>query len=127
MFEIHRRFTLLFSLTLIGFVTITACKKDEVEDTTGTTHDDCTITLYDGDNFEDDKVTLDGPAEYPDLSDLPGTDKNWDDEADSFKASENAIAIFWSQPNFQGDSTVFKAGAEEMSVDEPRSLKIRCE
>lgn len=116
----------VISFAVISLVTLPGCNKKEQKDE-ATTSGECEITLYDGDNFEDDHITLEGPAEYSDLTHLPGSDKNWDDEADSFIASENAVAIFWLKPDFQGDSIVFKAGAEERSVEEPRSLKIRCE
>lgn len=47
------------------------CSADRPNDTP----DGCEITLYDGDNFTDDKVTVKGPAEFANLNKLPGSDK----------------------------------------------------
>lgn len=96
---------------------------DQNDDSTMTV---CEIILFDGDRFKDDSIVLKGSGEFADLSNLPDADKDWDDEADSFKAGENAIATFYSKPDFKGDSVVFDAGAKESSVEEPRSIKIRC-
>lgn len=86
----------------------------------------CTVQLFDGDNYSDDNIIVEGPGEFPTLENLPGANKDWNNEADSFKAGENAIVTLWTQTEFRGDSIVFEAGAQEPSIDEPSSMKIRC-
>ncbi|HLQ98898.1 MAG TPA: hypothetical protein VK102_00865 [Sphingobacterium sp.] len=119
--------TLTFFTTLFAVLTFAACSESNDEVDPPDSNEGCHITLYDGNDFTDDSVVLEGPEEFADLTDLSGTDKDWDDEADSFKAGKNAVAIFWTKPNFEGDSTRYDAGAAEPSVDEPRSIKILCE
>jgi hypothetical protein len=87
----------------------------------------CNVTLYDGDNYKDDHITVDGPGEFSNLKNLPDAEKDWSKEADSFKAGDNAVVIFWSKTDFEGDSTKYDAGAEKASIDnEPASMKIKC-
>lgn len=88
--------------------------------------DSCYIQLFDGNNFKDDSLIVEGAGEYSDLSDLPGADgKDWTDEADSFIVGEGTTVTVWTQTNFQGDSTVYQAG-KHATVDEPYSMKITC-
>lgn len=102
----------------------TACDKDKNDDIPT---DECFVQLFDGDNYTDDHFTIKEPGEYPDLSNLPGADKNWDDEADSFKSGSKTTVTFWTEKNFGGDSTTYRNGAEMPSIDEPRSMKISCQ
>lgn len=102
----------------------TACDKDKNDDIPA---DECFVQLFDGDNYTDDHFTIKEPGEYPDLSNLPGADKNWDDEADSFKSGKKTTVTFWTEKNFGGDSTTYQNGAEMPSIDEPRSMKIYCQ
>lgn len=117
-------------LSIIGFFAltiflITACeKKDNNKETPD---GDCFVQLFEGDNYTDDHFTIKEPGEYPDLTNLPGADKNWDDEADSFKSGKNTTVIFWSEKNFGGDSVIYHNGAQAPSIDEPRSMKITCQ
>lgn len=119
---------LSFSLFLIFGVALTSCGSDD--DSVSTPSDpsgSCYIHLFDGDNFTDDNIVIQGEGEYADLSDLPGSDgKDWTDEADSFKVGENTTVTAWTQTNFQGDSIVYTSG-DYPSVDEPYSLKIKCD
>lgn len=86
----------------------------------------CYVQLFDGNNFKDDSIMVEGPGEYADLSDLPNADgTDWTDEADSFKVGDSTTLTVWTETNFQGDSTVYEAG-EYPSVDEPYSMKIVC-
>ncbi len=87
---------------------------------------DCSVQLFDGDNFKDDNTIVQGPGEFPDLSKLPGATKNWDDEADSFKVAEGTVLTVWTIKNFEGDSVIYSGPMDVPSADEPRSMKIRC-
>ncbi len=109
------------------FIFIMGCNKDNDNNKVSPQpKDSCQVILFDGDQFEDDTISLEGSGSYPDLSNLPHANKDWDDEADSFKAGKNAIVKIFTKPNFQGDSTVYGPGAQEPSVDSVRSIKITC-
>lgn len=109
-------------IILIGFLLFSCSDKEEEKDLSGT----CYVQLFDGDRFKGDNVIVYGPGEFASLVSLPGSTKNWDDEADSFKSGETTTVVFWFQPNFAGDSVVYTNGAEKSSMEEPRSMKIRC-
>ncbi len=109
-------------IILIGFLLFSCSDKEEEKDLSDT----CYVQLFDGDRFKGDNIIVYGPGEFASLVSLPGSTKNWDDEADSFKSGENTTVIFWFLPNFEGDSVVYSNGAEEPSMEEPRSMKIRC-
>lgn len=87
---------------------------------------DCSVQLFDGDNFKDDNIIVQGPGEFADLSKLPGATKNWDDEADSFKVAEGTVLTVWTKKNFEGDSVIYNGPMDVPSADEPRSMKISC-
>lgn len=92
--------------------------------------DGCYVHLYDGDDFDerDDNFRLEEPGRYSDLRSLPGSSRNWDDEADSLKVGPKASVTVWSERDFKGNKQEFKAGDEEPDLDdEPRSLELRCE
>lgn len=122
-----RRFHLFFLLIFSTGLLLGSCSSDDDNVENPEEGDgDCYIKLFDGDNFKDDHITVEGPAEYTDLSNLPNADdKDWTDEADSFKISKGASVTVWSETEFKGDSTVYEAG-DYPSVDEPYSLKITC-
>lgn len=113
---------LILALT---FITMSCNGDDDKKDPTDP-RGSCSVQLFDGDNFTDDNITVKGPGEFPSLENLPGSSKNWNDEADSFKASSQAIITLWTETEFRGDSITYEAGAEKPSVDEPSSMKIRC-
>lgn len=118
----------VFSLILLFMagVSLTSCSSDDDATSGGDDQGNCYVHLYDGDNFKDDDIIIEGEGEYADLSDLPGSNgKDWTDEADSFKVGENTTVTAWTAKNFEGDSIVYEAG-EYASVDEPYSLKIVC-
>jgi hypothetical protein len=105
----------------------TASSPDQFKVTSPEAISGCSVTLYDGDNFTDDHITIEGPGEFSSLENLPDADKDWSKEADSFKAGDNAVVVFWSKTDFKGDSTKYDAGAEKASIDnEPASIKIKC-
>lgn len=86
----------------------------------------CYVQLFDGDNYTDDTIVIDGPGEFSDLANLPGANKDWNDEADSFKSGANTTVTFWTRTGFEGGSITYEGGAQEPSVDEPSSMKITC-
>jgi len=112
---------------LISFL-IFSCSSD---DDNGGNHSEnppnsCFVELFDGDNFSDDHIIIEGEGEFPNLDNLPNADgKNWTDEADSFKVGPQTTMTVWTQTNFEGDSTVYETG-EYPSEEEPYSIKIRC-
>lgn len=112
---------ILSSLLFASFVFFASCKKK------AGSVPDCGIQLFDGENYKDDYVTLDGSGSYSNLTDLPNTGENWDNEADALKTGTSATLTIWTQKNFQGDSVVFQPGNEEPSLNVGmRSLKITC-
>lgn len=115
----------VLTIALPATLLTAGCKKDQNKNPEQA--EACEVQLFDGDNFKDDHITLKGPGEFPDMNKLPGAKKDWDDEADSFKAGKNAIVTIWTAPDFEGDSTVYDAGAQKATLsNEPRSMKIRC-
>jgi|LSQX01.3.fsa_nt_gb hypothetical protein len=114
---------LFFAFFFIVSISFSACSKDEVGKIP---EDKCYVHLFDGENYKGDNIIIDGPGEFANLKSLPGTRKDWDDEADSFKSGENTTVIFWTRTDFRGDSIVYKNGAKKASIDEPRSMKIIC-
>lgn len=116
-----------FPVYLVTFFLIFAsasCSDDDIK--TEVPEGGCYVHLFDGDNFKDDNIVVEGPGEFASMVSLPGSRKNWDDEADSFKSGQNTTVIFWFRPNFEGDSVIFEGGAEKAKIEEPRSMKIIC-
>ncbi len=96
------------------------------EASTTSSESGCFVELFDGDNYTDDQIKIEGPAEYTDLKNLPGSKKDWTDEADSFKSGKNTTVTFYTKTGFQGDSITYKGGENKPSMDEPSSMKIKC-
>jgi hypothetical protein len=88
----------------------------------------CFLIMYDGDNFEDTRITIRGAGEWKNLRNVPeAREKDWDGEADSFKVGPNATVQAWKGENFTGESRSFPPGTQQPKVDfEFKSLKIRC-
>lgn len=114
------------ALLLTGILLAVCGGSDAASHRAGTPDGACWVQLFDGDRYADDSVFIAGPGEFPALDALPGTDKNWDDEADSFQSGEDATVTFWPERNFQGKPVVHERGAREPAIDEPGSLKIAC-
>jgi hypothetical protein len=89
---------------------------------------DCWVELFDSDNFDesDDHFKLKKDGEYQDLSDLPGADQDWTDEADSVKVGGDASVTVWSEKDFKGEEHQLKPGSEHPDLDEVSSLKMSC-
>lgn len=117
----------VLSTILLAASIMIGCKESNAQNGDNHGIPDCAVQLFDGDNYKDDTIVIDGPGEFPNLENLPGADKNWNDEGDSFKAGKNATVTFWTKTNFQGDSITFKKGEQRPSVDEPSSMKIKCD
>lgn len=119
---------LVIALLVVSVPVLQSCSSDDDGKGNGQTEvSDCTVQLFDGDHYKDDQIIIKGPGEFADLSKLPGANKDWNDEADSFKAGKNVTVTMWTKTNFQGDSITYQKGAHEPSVDEPSSLKITCD
>lgn len=87
----------------------------------------CSVQLFDGKNFKDSHVVIQGAGEFKDLKHLPGADgKDWNDEADSIKVGSAATVQAWTKKNFKGKHYTFKPGTKHPKVKEPSSLKISC-
>lgn len=112
-------------IILFALFILVSCKKDK-SDKENSKVPACAVQLFDGDHFKDVNIVVKGPGEFSSLKNLPGAKKDWNDEADSFKAGENATVTFWTQPDFKGDSVVYEPETEKPSIDEPSSMKIRC-
>ncbi|HLR37825.1 MAG TPA: hypothetical protein VK084_07260 [Chitinophagaceae bacterium] len=124
----HKLISGFLTLSLFSIILITTgCSDDNDNNPKPPKISDCEVLLFDGDNFSDNYIVLEGSGQYPDLSNLPNSKTDWTDEADSFKAGERAVVTFYSKPNFQGDSTVFDMGAQKGSLNHsPQSIKIQC-
>lgn len=116
---------LMMTIMVFSGILFQSCHDDD--DRNDISDSGCYVHLFDGDNYSDDNIVVEGPGDFPSLADLPGTDKNWNDEADSFKAGKNTTVTMWTRTNFEGDSIVYSKGAHEPSIDEPSSMKIRCD
>lgn len=120
---ITKNIPLIISFFGMSLLLLTCAGKNDVKSNNET---ECYVHLFDGKNFKDDNIIVNGPGEFPNLENLPGTTKDWDDEADSFKSGKNTTVIFWTEKNFRGDSVVYKNGANSRNIYEPRSMKIIC-
>lgn len=121
--------TSILTAAVIGFsgFGLQSCSNDDDNGGGQSGDGECYVHLFDGDNYKDDNIVVKGPGDFPTLADLPGADKDWNDEADSFKAGKNTTVTMWTKTNFEGDSIVYRKGAHEPSIDEPSSMKIRCD
>lgn len=89
--------------------------------------DGCYVHLFEDDDFEDDNIVVRGPGRFANLAGLPGTNRDWTDEAESFKVGRDATVTMWPDTNFRGTPRTFQPGSEVRSVDdEPESMEIRC-
>lgn len=119
----HIIIAVIIGLTGFG---LQSCSNDDDNGGSQIDNEECYVHLFDGDNYKDDTIVVKGPGDFPTLEDLPGADKNWNNEADSFKSGKNTTVIMWEKTNFEGDSIVYQKGAHEPSIVEPSSMKIRC-
>jgi len=115
---------------LLLLFAVTACSSSGADagGDNGTPADECFVHLYDGDDFDenDDNFRLTTPGRYGDLNDLPGADKNWDDEADSMRVGAAARVTVWPEPGFGGEPARYGPGNHADLEPEPRSLELDC-
>lgn len=87
----------------------------------------CYVHLFDDENFENENIMVKGPGRFANLSNLPGTNKDWTDEAGSFKVGPSATVQIWTETNFEGRSRTYQPGSQVSDVDdEPESMVITC-
>lgn len=88
----------------------------------------CSVHLWDGKNFTDSDIVINGAGRYSNLRNLPGANgKDWGDEADSLKVGSAATLKAYKEENFQGSSVTYNPGTQHPKVnEEPSSLEISC-
>lgn len=87
----------------------------------------CGIQLFDGENYKDNFVSLEGSGSYTNLKNLPNTDEDWTKEADAVKVGKNSTVTFWTGENYQGDSLVLQPGKELAKLNfKMQSMRIEC-
>lgn len=113
---------LLFSLSsLIAFKGL-----DSISGNTNADKQDCSIQLFDGDNFEGNSVTLDGPDDFSDLTNMPDPNNaDWSGAVRSVMVGENTTLTVWPEEDFQGESQEYTTGSYP-SVNNIQSIKIKC-
>lgn len=88
----------------------------------------CSVQLWDGKNFTDSSIVINGAGRYSNLRTLPGANnKDWGDEADSLKVGSAATVKAYKEENFKGSSATYNPGTQHPKVsEEPSSLEIVC-
>lgn len=88
----------------------------------------CSVHLWDGKNFTDSDIVINGAGQYSNLRNLPGANnKDWGEEADSLKVGSAATVKAYEEENFQGTSVTYNPGTQHPKVsEEPSSLEIVC-
>lgn len=107
---------------IFSIVLFLSCSKDGRNHVPG-----CSVQLFDGDNFTDDYVIINGPGDFSNLRNLSGTNKDWDDEADALIVGSRASVKVWSKNDFKGKSATFGPNSEIADLDiDIKSLEISC-
>lgn len=127
--------------TILSFPIMTACQPNAptastTTNTSGTalvqnttkTDNPCSVHLWDGKNFTDSDIVINGAGRYSNLRNLPGANnKDWSDEADSLKVGSAATVKAYKEENFKGSSVTYNPGTQHPKVsEEPSSLEIVC-
>lgn len=89
----------------------------------------CFVHLFDSEDFRpaDGSYLIVEPGRYPNLSGLPGAQRDWTDEADSLRVGPGATVTIWSDTDFTGRATQLEPGSEHRDLrDEPSSLELTC-
>lgn len=88
----------------------------------------CSVHLWDGKNFTDSDIVINGAGRYSNLRTLPGANnKDWGDEADSLKVGSAATVKTYKEKNFKGSSVTYNPSTQHPKVsEEPSSLEIVC-
>lgn len=92
------------------------------------TNNPCSVHLWDGKNFTDKNIVINGAGKYSNLRALPGANgQDWSDEADSLKVGSAATVKAYKKENFQGISVTFGPNTQQPKLEEePQSLEITC-
>lgn len=127
--------------TVLSLPIMTACQPNApttstTTNTSGTvlvqnttkTDNPCSVHLWDGKNFTDSDIVINGAGRYSNLRNLPGANgKDWGDEADSLKVGAAATVKAYKEENFKGSSVTYNPGTQHPKVsEEPSSLEIAC-
>lgn len=89
----------------------------------------CYVQLFDSEDFyEGDSIYLiTEPGKYPNLKGLPGTERDWTEQADSLKVGPKATVTIWTKVDFGGTSSRLEPGSQHPDLeDEPSSLELEC-
>jgi hypothetical protein len=86
----------------------------------------CYVQLFDSGHYIGGTIAVKGPGIFGDLGNLPGASKNWNNKADSFKSGKGTTVTFWTETDFEGDSTTYSQAPEKTPINGPNSMKIKC-
>jgi len=91
--------------------------------------DGCWIKIYEDTNFNDNSLTVHGPAEFANMRDLPGSNGyDWGDQVGSVRTGPHCWVIAYADENFQDTSIVIGPDSELADLgdmeDEIDSIKI---
>ena len=88
----------------------------------------CWVTFYESADFRDKSITLNGPAEYSKLNNLPGSGgEDWGDQFGSLKTGPGAWVVVYNDENYSDDHYTFGPGSNIPTLrnsDDIDSLKI---
>lgn len=91
--------------------------------------DGCWVKIYEDTNFNDNSLTLHGPAQYNDMRNLPGAEGlDWGDQIGSLRTGPNCWIIVYADEGFQDTSQTIGPDTEIPDLagmeDEIDSIKI---
>ena len=88
----------------------------------------CWIEIYEDTNYNDKKLRLNGPAEFPNLKGLPGADGDWGDSIGSVKTGPRCWVVAWADENYSDTHMSIGPNSEIPDLadleDEIDSMKI---
>jgi len=90
--------------------------------------DGCWVTFYESKDFRDKSITLNGPAEYSKLNNLPGSGgEDWGDQFDSLRTGPKTWVIVYNDENYSDDNYTYGPNSSIRELpdgDDIDSLKI---
>ena len=63
----------------------------------------CYVIIYEDTGLKGKTLRLEGPAEYKNLKNLPGSDQDWGDKIGSVETGPNARLVVYDDEDFSGD------------------------
>lgn len=89
----------------------------------------CWVTIFEDTNYNDNSLTLHGPAEYNNMRGLPNSNGyNWGDQIGSLRTGPNCWIIVYADENYQDTSQTIGPNTEIPDLadmeDEIDSIKI---